>query len=280
MSDKRAYRAVVTGAGGGIGRGLAVTLGERGSSVLVADVDLEGADRTAELVREAGGEAHAMRCDVASLTDVEAIQKEADRRFGPTDLLVNNAGVVLGGPVDEIPMKDWEWIVGINFWGVVYGCRAFVPGFKAQGFGRILNVASISGVVAAPEMAPYNMTKAAIVALSETLSSELGPWNITTTVLCPTAVRTGIVDAMRSSNPLHRKIAIKSARGKGRSPEEVAERALRAVDAGKLYAFPNADGRMAWRFKRYLPTGFAWTLREVRNRRLLEKSVGEDAASS
>lgn len=274
MSNKRAYNAVVTGAGGGIGRALAVELGHRGSSVLVSDVDLEGADETARMVEAAGGKAHAMRCDVATLSDVQAVQQEAARRFGPTELVVNNAGVVLGGPVDEIPMEDWNWIVGINFWGVIYGCRTFVPGFKEQGFGRILNVSSISGVIAAPEMAPYNMTKAAVVALSETLASELAPWNITTTVLCPTAVRTGMVDAIKSSNPIHKKVAIKAAaHGKGRNPEDVAAYALVAVDAGKLYAFPHTDGRMMWRVKRFMPRGFAWAVREVRNRGLLEKSV-------
>ena len=249
-------RAVVTGAGGGLGRALCLELARRRARVLAADIDLGAAEITAGAVRDAGGEAVAVACDVAQAAEVEALVARADESFGGVDLVVNNAGVAAAGPMTEIPLPDWEWVMGINLWGVIHGCRAFIPKFRAQGHGAILNVASAAGLLNTPEMAPYNVTKAGVVALSETLCAELHPTGIGVTVLCPTFFQTNIMQATRTAHPGQRHLAEKlMARAKIQAPE-VARAALAAVDARQLYCLPHADGAWMWRLKRLAPERF------------------------
>ncbi len=249
-------RAVVTGAGGGLGRSIARALAARGGRVLAADINLEGAEETARLVEAAGGQARATRADVSDYDDVARLAAEAERHWGGTDLLVNNAGVGIGGPLDAIPVEDWKWAVGVNFWGPVYGCHAFVPAFKRQGGGHILNIASAAGLLAAPEMAPYNATKAAVVALSETLHAELAPFGVGVTVVCPTFFQTDIVKTGRLHSPDGSALASKlMARAKIQA-DDVARLALEGVEADRLYVVPHADGRWMWRLKRLAPEPF------------------------
>jgi NAD(P)-dependent dehydrogenase (short-subunit alcohol dehydrogenase family) len=250
-------RAVITGAASGLGRALALELARRRARILIADIDLPGAEETAAAVARAGGEASVTRCDVSRSEEVAALVGEADRAFGGADLVVNNAGVGVGGPVGEVPLADWEWVMGINLWGVIYGCHAFAPRFKAQRSGAILNIASCAGLLAAPPLAPYNVTKAGVVALSETLRGELAEHGITVTVLCPMFFRTKIHTSGR-------------AHGEGPGPEVaeklmdrtkvqadgVAREAIAAVDEGRLYALPHPEGRWLWRVKRAAPEVF------------------------
>lgn len=264
-------RAVVTGAGGGLGRALCLELARRRGRVLAADIDLAAAELTAAAVRDAGGEARAVACDVAQATQVEALVAEVEAAFGGADLVVNNAGVAASGPMAEIPLADWDWIVGINLMGVVHGCRAFIPHFKARGGGAILNVASAAGLLCTPEMAPYNATKAGVVALSETLCAELQAARISVTVLCPTFFQTNIMVATRTQNPGQRHLAEKlMARAKIQAPE-VARHALASVAAGELYSLPHADGSWAWRLKRLAPERFYQRLVPRYFRRLTER---------
>jgi NAD(P)-dependent dehydrogenase (short-subunit alcohol dehydrogenase family) len=160
----------------------------------------------------------------------------------------------------EIPQGDWEWIMGINLWGVIYGCRVFIPRFKAQGRGAILNVASAAGLLCTPEMAPYNVTKAGVVALSETLCSELKGDRIGVTVLCPTFFQTNIMQATRSQErePSARRGEADGA-GQGPGARGGSPRAA-SVDAGELYSLPHADGAWSWRIKRMSPERFYQTL--------------------
>jgi NAD(P)-dependent dehydrogenase (short-subunit alcohol dehydrogenase family) len=249
-------RAVVTGAGGGLGRAIARALGARRGRVLVSDINLDGAEETARLVTDAGGEARATRADVTSYDDVVRLAAEAERHFGGTDLLVNNAGVGIGGPLDAIPVDDWKWAVGINFWGPVYGCQVFVPGFKRQGRGHILNVASAAGLLAAPEMAPYNASKAAVIALSETLHAELVTQNIGVTVLCPTFFQTDVVKSGRIHSASGQAVAKKLMARAKLQADDVARLALEGVEADRLYVVPHPDGRWMWRLKRLAPEPF------------------------
>jgi NAD(P)-dependent dehydrogenase (short-subunit alcohol dehydrogenase family) len=211
-------------------------------------------------VRDAGGEARAVACDVAQLAQVERLVEEATAAFGGADLIVNNAGVGVAGALADISMTDWEWIIGINLMGVVHGCRAFIPHFKAHGGGAILNVASAAGLLCTPQMSPYNVTKAGVVALSETLCAELQADHISVTVLCPTFFQTNIVQNTRTQNPGQRHVAEKMmARAKVQAPE-VARHALASVDAGELFSLPHSDGSWLWRLKRLAPERFYQTL--------------------
>ena len=250
-------RAVVTGGGGGLGRAFALELAKRGAKVLVADVDEGAANDTAEQARREGAsEAFAMRVDVAKVADVEAMAKEADARFGGTDLLVNNAGVAVSGAVGDVPLDDWRWIVDINLWGVIYGCHVFVPRMKKQGSGAIINVASAAGLLSAPQMGPYNVTKAGVVALSETLYGELSDLGLGVTVLCPTFFRTNIHKAARGSDEKMRGVVEKLMDKSKVDANGVARLALEASDKKQLFVIPQADGRWLWRAKRSAPGVF------------------------
>ncbi len=253
-------RAVVTGAGGGLGRALCLELARRRARIVAADIDVDAAQITAAAVRDAGGEAIAIACDVADAAQVEALVTQAEGAFGGTDLLVNNAGVAAAGRMESVPLADWEWVMNINLWGVIYGCRAFIPHMRMRGGGAILNVASAAGLLCTPEMAPYNVTKAAVVALSETLCTELKADHIGVTVLCPTFFQTNIIQATRTANPAQRHIAEKlMSRAKLQAPD-VARVALAAVDNAELYALPHRDGAWAWRLKRLAPERFYQTI--------------------
>jgi NAD(P)-dependent dehydrogenase (short-subunit alcohol dehydrogenase family) len=246
-------RAVVTGAGSGLGRAFCDVLAARGARIVVSDIDLAAAEETVRRVRAAGGEAVARRADVAKLEEVEALAQLADEAFGGADLIVNNAGVAVGGEFADVPIEDWRWIVDINLMGVVHGCKTFVPRFLKQGSGAIINVASAAGLIHAPSMSAYNATKAAVVALSETLFAELADKNVGVTVLCPTFFKTNIGKSARGSDERMKGYVEKlMAKSKLQAPD-VAAFAIEELERGRLWAVPMADGRWLWRAKRFSP---------------------------
>ncbi|HWL88118.1 MAG TPA: SDR family NAD(P)-dependent oxidoreductase [Polyangiaceae bacterium] len=258
MSLPQHPRAVVTGGGSGLGRAFCIELAKRGARLLIADVRKDTAEQTVALAREAGaGEAVAVELDVAKSSDIEKLAIDADTRFGGTDLLVNNAGVATGGPVGSVSLTDWEWIVGINLWGVVYGCHHFVPRMKERRSGHVINVASAAGLLSGPEMGPYNVTKAGVVALSETLYPELAPFGVGVTVLCPMFFKTGIVENSRGIGEEQRALAQRLLDRAKLNANDVARNALRAADEKHLYAVPMAHGRWLWRLKRTAPESYA-----------------------
>ena len=247
-------RAVVTGAGSGLGAALCARLVARGARVVAADVDVEAATATAARL---GPHVHPVRCDVAVLGEVEALADEAERRLGGVDLLVNNAGVAVVGEIGEVPIADWRWIVDVNVWGVIHGCHVFVPRMRARRRGHVLNVASAAGLLSPPRMAPYNVSKAAVVALSETLHADLARHGVGVTVVCPTFFPTNLTRSPRTSVDARlRKLATRLVDRGGWTADQVARAALAGVDAGALHVTPQPDGRWLWRLKRLAPRRF------------------------
>jgi len=242
-------RAVVTGAGNGLGRALCLEIARRGGRILCADIDEAAARKTAA---EVGGAA--ARCDVARSDEVEALAVQAERTMGGVDLVINNAGVAVGGPVGMTPLDDWRWIVGVNFWGVVHGCHTFAPRLRRQGRGHILNVASAAGLLNPPGTAPYNTTKAAVIALSETMRAELSGSGVGVTVLCPTFFRTNLMQSARAVDRRQLALVERFMSASKLQADEVARRSLDSVARDELYALPHADGRWMWRVKRWAPT--------------------------
>lgn len=258
MSIPKSPRAVVTGAGSGLGRALSLALAKRGSKVLLADIDLTSAEETAQAVIAAGGRAVAQKCDVAKIEEIEKLAELADAEFGGSDLIANNAGVGVGGPIGDVSLRDWEWIMNINLWGVIYGCHVFAPRFKRQRSGHILNIASAAGLLCAPDMAPYNVTKAGVVALSETLCAELRPFSVGVSVVCPTFFKTQIADKSRFTGPSSRLTEV-AKQAMERSPvqaDDVASSALAACEKNELYCVPMTDARWGWWLKRLAPDSF------------------------
>lgn len=261
MSFPNPLRAVITGAGGGLGRAIALELASHGASVVVSDIQAEGAEETAELLRARGAKAEVVPCDVTDRDAVFGLVDETVGRLGGIDLIVNNAGVAVGGPFDETSMEDWNWIVDINLWGVIYGCQAAIPKMKEQGHGYVLNVASAAGLLCPPAMSAYNVTKAGVVALSETLFAEYKSQGIRVSVLCPTFFKTNIADSGRGSTTEKEQQRLRTwmERSKVQAPD-VAKAAIEAVRDGTLYVQPMRDGRMGWRMKRAHPQRFYETL--------------------
>jgi NAD(P)-dependent dehydrogenase (short-subunit alcohol dehydrogenase family) len=283
MSIPSSPRAVVTGAASGLGRAFCVELARLGAKVLASDIDVAGAEETVGLLRAGGRtrgvEAHAVRCDVSKLEDVQALADEADRRLGGVDVVVNNAGVAVGGRIGDIPIEDWRWLMGVNLWGVIHGCHVFLPRLRAQGRGHIVNVASAAGLLGFPGMAPYCVSKYGVVALSEALAGELAAngRGLGVTVLCPTFLRTNIHrNARATGDPKIIQVIDKLMDRSKLTAEDVARFALERARAGDLYALPHADGRWMWRLKRLVPDGWAKLMPQVMKRRA--RKLGIDLA--
>jgi short-subunit dehydrogenase len=245
---------VLTGAASGLGRALACELAERGARVLLADIDEAGLAETARRVDLRGGTARTLQCDVSKIDDMRRLHADATAWLKEVDILVNNAGVAVGGTVGEVPLEDWAWITGINQWGVIYGCHLFLPGMKRRGSGHVLNVASIAAFACAAQMGPYNVTKAAVVALSETLAGELAGTGVGVSVLCPFFFKTNIARSSRSSSTGVTPDAVERIMKKTPvQAEEVAKRALAACERGSLYIFPHREAKAIAALKRAMP---------------------------
>lgn len=257
MQNLNGKVAVITGGGSGLGREFALCCARRGMKIVLGDVDDAGMAETVRLVERErpGTETATQRVDVSKLEQVEALAALAKARFGGAHVVFNNAGVSCGGPLWEHTAADWQWVVGVNVYGVAFGIKAFVPMLLAQGEGHIVNTASAAGWVNAPGGGIYNATKHAVVAISETLAFDLrdaGGDNIGVTVLCPAYFPTPIVDSARNrpaeladTAPMTetrklREERIRYAVQHGRiSAAEIAEMTVQAVERGQFYVFPH-----------------------------------------
>jgi short-subunit dehydrogenase len=255
--SQQAY-AVVTGAGSGIGQSFALELGKRGGTVVCADINLAAAEKTVSLLAELGAKGFAIACDVGVAEQVAELAEQAEQLMQhPVTLVINNAGVGLGGKFDELSLEDWQWVTNVNLWGVIHGCHYFVPKFKKLGYGAIINVASAAGYTAAPEMTAYNVTKSGVLALSETLSSELKKANIKVNVLCPTLVPTNIIKNGRIPSRYSGLADHALMNFAMTTSDSVAKLTLNRLDQGKLYTIPQLDAKLFWLMKRASPTLYA-----------------------
>lgn len=250
--------AVVTGAGSGIGAAFALELAARGGRVVCSDINENAARATAAEITAAGAEATALCCDVSKIEDVQALADAAQTWFdGAPTLVINNAGVGAGGtPIGEVSLDDWNWVLGVNLWGPIHGCHVFTPILRAAQTDQprgIINVASAAAFGAAPGMAAYNVSKAGTLSLSETLAAELAGTGINVTALCPTFVKTNILDTDRITAGSSQ-LADTLMRWTGFSPQKVARMCLDTNDRGGLYCMPQPDARIGWGIKRFTPT--------------------------
>jgi len=257
---ERGQVAVVTGGASGIGFALARRFAQDGLAVVIADVERGALDRAVAELRAGGAEAHGHVTDVRDPEAMEALAHEVWKRNGRVDVLCNNAGVATIGRIADQTLADWEWVFGVNFWGVVHGIRAFLP--KLQTAGRpahIVNTASLAGLVDGPMLGPYFVSKHAVVSLSECLHLELQAESspIGVSVLCPGFVKTSIMDSSRNrahgpseAEQLQRPGAsqldqlMRFGITSGMDPAEVADKVHAAVRAGRFWVLPH-DGSVA-----------------------------------
>ena len=248
--------AVITGGGSGLGRELALSCAARGMKLVLGDVDEAGMQETLRLVEEAhpGTESATMRLDVSKLEQVQELAELCKSRFGGAHLIFNNAGVSVNGPIWEGTVDDWDWVMGVNLYGVVWGVKVFTPMLIEQNEGHIINTASAAGWLNGPSSGIYNVSKTSVVALSETLALDLqdAQANVGVSVLCPAFFPTGIHQSERnrptdkadtlekSEVSLKRAAALKYAVENGRIPaSDIAEMTLKAVENDQFYVFPH-----------------------------------------
>lgn len=250
------HASLVTGAGSGLGRALALQLSTAGAGVTLLDRDAAAAEQTAQLARELGARAIALHVDVTQPGALEAAFDQHHQEFGRLDLLANNAGVAAAGLVGDLPLSDWEWVLNINLRAVIIGCHLAAPILKRQRFGSILNVASGAGFVSLPEMGAYNVSKAGVIALSETLYAELAPYNCGVSVLCPTFFRTNLMQSFRAPHERQRLMAERMFKLSTMNAEQVAAFALAGIKSRQLMLVPQIEAGLLWRLKRLSPALF------------------------
>jgi len=246
-------RMLITGGGSGLGRALALEFASRGWKIGIAEINPERAQSSSEKVVQAGGHGLAITCDVTKIDDLQAAADQIQDRWGGVDVVINNAGVAAAGYMEKIALDKWEWILATNLKSVIYGCRVFIPVLKQQGRGHIVNVASCAGIASLPEMSCYNVTKAGVISLSETLKVELATFNIGVTLLAPTFFQTNLMDQFYSPDPRQRHMANRFFEKSRCSAADVACHTYRAVKRNKFYVLPQADAKLLWIIKRLSP---------------------------
>jgi NAD(P)-dependent dehydrogenase (short-subunit alcohol dehydrogenase family) len=187
--------------------------------------------------------------DVTSDDDWAAAYDEVERRWGGLDVLVNNAGVAGGGRLDVATLDEWRWITEINLFGAVRGTRTFVPMFKRQRSGQVVNVASLAGLVHPAGMASYNAVKAAVVALTETTGHELAAYGVRATVVCPSYFRTNLLSSMQGADAAVAGVVAHLVESSPRTADDVAAAVLEGIDRGDELIVPDQPARDAWALK-------------------------------
>jgi NAD(P)-dependent dehydrogenase (short-subunit alcohol dehydrogenase family) len=250
MDELTGRVAVVTGGASGIGLAMAERFAAEGMDLAIADIEEDALDAAAKQLTDAGAEVLAVRTDVSQPEEVDELAARVRERFGAFHVVCNNAGVGGHGFSSwDGPLSEWQWVLGVNLWGVINGIRAFVPALVEQNEGHVVNTASLAGLTTIPFMAPYSATKHAVLAVSEALFHELAILGsgVKVSVLCPGFVKTRIADANRNwlehlgpepsgEDPASEMMEpiVRGLVEAGKPPEELAEQVLDAIRAGRF----------------------------------------------
>jgi NAD(P)-dependent dehydrogenase (short-subunit alcohol dehydrogenase family) len=251
---KEGTRVVITGAGSGIGQATALRCAKAGAEVIAVDIDPVSAAATAEECAHAGPEAHPYVCDVADSAAVIDLADTVQTTHGPVDLLVNNAGVGVGGPFLDNSLEDWEWLRGINLDGVVYGCHAFGPAMVERGSGHVVNIASGAAYIPNRNMAAYCASKAAVVSFSQCLRADWSGSGVGVSAICPGLIRTPIHRSSRMVGSMagRHDLAERLFRF-GHSPDLVARAIVRAAQKNQEIVPVGFESELAYRVLRFAP---------------------------
>jgi short-subunit dehydrogenase len=252
--------AVITGAATGIGRALAERLADEGAKLCLADINKCALDVVAHDLTAKGFDVSAHAVDVADRRQVEALSYEVVKYFGRADLLINNAGVALCGDVEEVSLADIEWLMGINFWGMVYGVKYFLPVLKQQKQAYIVNLSSVFGIIAPAGQAAYSASKFAVRGFTEALRHELAGTSVQVSSVHPGGIRTGIAKSSRlgaGTDPSRREQEAAKFEFLARTtPERAAERIVTGVMNGETRILIGRDASQIDLIQRLLPTRY------------------------
>lgn len=254
---------LVTGAGSGIGRETALAFARRGADLVVCDVNEANLAATEQVLRGLGRGVVALTVDVSQGEAMERFAATVHERVEAVDILVNNAGVGLGGGILHTTLADWDWILGINLMGVIYGCHFFVPAMVKRGRGgHVVNISSVAGFMATEQLAAYSVTKFAVFGLSEALRGEVARHGIGVTAVCPGVINTAIVTSspMRGPEATPQAVAQMAElfRRRNYSPARVADHILRAVQRNRAVAPVSPEAWMFYMLKRFAPGLLGW----------------------
>ena len=250
--------ALVTGAASGIGKETALAFARRGADLVVCDLNEDALGSVAGEIEAMGRKVIGHRVDVADRSQMQAFADAVHGEVGAVDILMNNAGVGLGGGFLHTGLGDWDWVIGINLKGVVHGCHFFLPPMVQRRCGHVINVASAAGLVATESLAAYSTTKFAVVGLSEALREELSQHGIGVTVICPGIINTPITRSSRIRGPLAtpeaREQMVAAYEKRNYGPERVARNILRAVERNRAVAPISPEAWAMYYLKRFTPS--------------------------
>ena len=245
--------AVVTGAGSGIGRAVSLLLARRGCRLALVDISEASLEETASLVRAAGGEAQCFIADVAERARMQQLVTEVVDAYGAVHVLVNNAGVSVGATFAEQSIDDLDWIIGINLWGVIHGCKFFLPVLAQQDEAHIVNISSMFGFLGLPGQASYCVTKAGVKALSEALWTELSDTGINVTSVHPGGIATNIISSARITDTEGKQQGVDMIARYGHSPEKAAAKIVTAIEKNRKRVLIGPEAYLTDWIKRALP---------------------------
>ncbi|MGB5093827.1 MAG: SDR family NAD(P)-dependent oxidoreductase [Parvibaculum sp.] len=277
MTQISGKTAVVTGAASGIGRATALALAKEGARLAIADLDRAGLAETAARIQAAGGQASTFLLDVASRPAVHDFAQEIEATMGGADIVINNAGVAQIARVDALSYDDLEWVMNIDFWGVVHGTKAFLPQLQAKGAGHIVNVSSIFGVIAVPTQAAYNAAKFAVRGFTEALAHEMRGSEIRISCVHPGGIKTNIIRNARFLQDVQSTVKEEAATGFDKlartTPDMAAKTILAGIKANKRRILIGNDARFIDIVQRLLPASYE----KVLLRRSMLDAVSDDS---
>jgi NAD(P)-dependent dehydrogenase (short-subunit alcohol dehydrogenase family) len=271
-------RVAITGAASGLGLALAKHFLSHGWHVAFADIQDDTGQQVVAALALPQEKAFYQHVDVTNPSDLQSWHSRIEMLWGGLDILINNAGVAAHGTVDEAPLEDWDWVININLMGVVRGCKEFIPVFKRQRSGHIINVASMAGLVHSPELASYNASKAAVVAISETLLGELDSYGVSVSVVCPGFFPTGLTSSARVSHPQMKQVIERLFATSRLSADDIARIVYNKVESGKFYILPHFSYRPGWWLRRFLPLAYLRSMKSIGKQLLGRRSKWQDEA--
>jgi len=266
--------AIITGAGSGIGRGLAGALGGRGARLILADIREDRVAGAANVPVRGSPPAEAHVLDVSDFESVKELVEGAVRRHGRLDYLFNNAGIAVGAEVRDCPIEDWRRVMDVNLYGVINGVAAAYPLMVGQGFGHIVNTASIEGLVPFPNTVGYVASKYGVVGLSNALRIEGRDLGVKVSVVCPGYIRTAIFHDSKMIRMDREKVVQRLAEAGGISPEECAAAILRGVERNRALIVITPAAKILWSFQRISPALVRWFMQRRLRRFRREARTG------
>jgi len=253
--------AAITGAASGIGQMLALNLSKNGCEVAISDIDIKGLEKTAEMVRAQNGKASIHEVNVADQSQVKKYAAEVVKEHDRVDMIINNAGVAVAQSIDDVSYEDFEWVVDINFWGVVYGCKEFLPYLNKQPESHIVNISSVNGFITWQNNGPYCATKFAVKGFTETLWQELRNTNVRVSCVHPGGIRTNIIRNARFYESPGKKLTHEQSvkafdKFAGTSPEKAAQQIISGIKKNKRRILVGKDAYVLDVLTRQFPNKF------------------------